>query len=37
MLVNDRDVLGLGVDTTPLDYGPSTEHMAHRIWLPAGG
>lgn len=37
MLANERDVLGLGVDTTSLDHGPSTEHMAHRIWLPAGG
>ena len=37
LLVNDRQVLGLGVDTTSLDHGPSTEHMAHRIWLPAGG
>lgn len=37
MLVDDRQVLGLGVDTTSLDHGPSTEHMAHRIWLPAGG
>lgn len=37
MLLTERDVLGLGVDTTSLDHGPSTEHMAHRIWLPAGG
>jgi kynurenine formamidase len=37
MLANERDVVGVGVDTTSLDHGPSTEHMAHRIWMPAGG
>jgi kynurenine formamidase len=37
MLVSSRDVLGLGVDTTSLDNGPSTEFLAHNTWLPAGG
>ena len=37
MLASDRDVLGLGVDTTSLDNGPSTEFPAHNTWLQAGG
>jgi kynurenine formamidase len=37
LLANHREVLGVGVDTASLDHGPSTEHMAHRTWLPAGG
>ena len=36
MLLEERNVIGLGVDTLSIDHGPSTEFPAHRAWLPAG-
>ena len=35
-LVNERDVVGIGVDTLSLDLGASREFGAHRSVLPAG-
>ncbi|MFO1036484.1 MAG: cyclase family protein [Geminicoccaceae bacterium] len=34
-LIEERDVLGLGVDTLSIDPGPSKEMRTHRTWLPA--
>jgi len=31
LLVAERRVAGLGIDTASIDYGPSTDFMAHRI------
>lgn len=31
LLVNERGVIGLGVDTASIDHGASTDFMAHRI------
>ncbi|MSU91640.1 cyclase family protein [Rhodobacteraceae bacterium 2CG4] len=36
MLIEDRQVAGLGVDTLSLDHGISTEFPTHRRWLPSG-
>lgn len=36
MLLEDRNVFGLGVDTLSIDHGPSTEFPTHRKWLPSG-
>jgi kynurenine formamidase len=36
MLLEERDVVGLAVDTLSIDHGPSTEFPTHRKWLPAG-
>lgn len=36
MLVEERDVAGLGVDTLSIDHGPSTDFPTHREWLPSG-
>ncbi len=36
MLLEERDVVGLGIDTLSLDHGPSTDFAAHCAWLPAG-
>jgi kynurenine formamidase len=35
MLLADRHVVGIGVDTLSLDYGPSIEFPVHRAWLPS--
>lgn len=35
-LVHERDVAGLGVDTLSLDFGPSKDFAAHKVWLEAG-
>jgi kynurenine formamidase len=36
MLLEERDVVGLAVDTLSIDYGPSTDYPTHHAWLPAG-
>jgi len=36
MLLEERDIVGPGVDTLSFDHGPSTDFPAHREWLPAG-
>jgi kynurenine formamidase len=36
MLLEDRRVTGLGVDTLSIDHGPSSDFPTHRKWLPAG-
>jgi kynurenine formamidase len=36
MLVNERDIVGIGVDTVSLDFGASTDFGAHLTVLPAG-
>lgn len=35
-LIEEAQVVGLGVDTLSLDYGPSREFESHRMWLPTG-
>jgi kynurenine formamidase len=35
-LLKERDVAGLAVDTLSLDFGPSKEFAAHKLWLGAG-
>ncbi len=35
-LLAEREVAGLGVDTLSLDFGPSKDFAAHRVWLGAG-
>jgi kynurenine formamidase len=35
-LVQERDVVGIGVDTLSLDHGPSTDFPTHLTVLPAG-
>jgi kynurenine formamidase len=34
-LLRERDVVGIGVDTLSLDFGPSKDFRTHRAWLPA--
>jgi kynurenine formamidase len=36
LLVNERDIVGIGVDTVSLDYGASTDFGTHLTVLPAG-
>jgi kynurenine formamidase len=36
MLLDERRVVGIGVDTLSVDIGPSTRFPVHRRWLPAG-
>ena len=36
MLIEDRSVVGLAVDTLPIDHGPSTDFLTHRRWMPSG-
>jgi kynurenine formamidase len=36
MLVNERSIVGIGVDTLSLDYGASTDFATHLTVLPAG-
>ncbi|MCU0511246.1 MAG: cyclase family protein [Anaerolineae bacterium] len=36
MLVTERDIVGAGVDTLSLDYGPSADFGAHYAFLGAG-
>lgn len=33
-LLSERDVVGIGVDTLSLDFGPSKDFKTHRTWLP---
>jgi kynurenine formamidase len=35
-LLGEREVAGLGVDTLSLDFGPSKDFAAHKVWLGAG-
>jgi kynurenine formamidase len=30
-LLDNRDIIGIGIDTLSIDYGPSTDFIAHRI------
>jgi kynurenine formamidase len=36
LLLEERNVHGIFVDTLSLDYGPSTDFPVHFSWLPAG-
>jgi kynurenine formamidase len=36
LLVGERNIVGAGVDTLSLDYGPSTDFASHLTFLPAG-
>ena len=36
MLVNEREIVGMGVDTVSLDFGASTDFGTHLTLLPAG-
>jgi kynurenine formamidase len=36
MMLAERDVKGIMVDTLSLDYGPSADFAVHYRWLPAG-
>jgi kynurenine formamidase len=35
-LMNERNVVGLAVDTLSLDHGPSKDFKVHYAWLPSG-
>lgn len=35
MLMEDAEVVGLGVDTLSIDHGPSSDFAAHYAWLPS--
>jgi kynurenine formamidase len=36
MMINDRNVVGMAVDTLSLDHGPSGDFKTHYTWLPTG-
>jgi Putative cyclase len=36
LLVNERDIVAIGVDTVSLDFGASTDFKTHLTVLPAG-
>jgi kynurenine formamidase len=36
MLVTEREIVGMGVDTVSLDFGASTDFGTHLTLLPAG-
>lgn len=36
MLIEEHDVIGMGVDTLSIDNGPSDSFPVHRHWLPSG-
>lgn len=36
MLIEERDVVGLAIDTISIDHGPTTDYSTHYKWLPAG-
>lgn len=36
LLINERNVIGIGVDTLSLDFGASTDFAVHYSWLPSG-
>lgn len=36
LLIEERDVVGVGVDTLSIDFGPSTDFGTHLTVLPAG-
>ena len=35
-LIQERQIVGLGVDTLSLDHGPAIDFLTHHIVLPAG-
>lgn len=35
-LLQERQIVGLAVDTLSLDHGPSRDYPTHRLWLPSG-
>jgi kynurenine formamidase len=35
-LLHEREVAGIGVDTLSLDFGPSKDFAAHKMWLGTG-
>ena len=35
-LIEERQIVGLAVDTLSLDHGPSRDFPVHRLWLPSG-
>lgn len=35
-LLEERNIIGLGVDTLSIDHGPSNDFPTHREWLPSG-
>ncbi|MEJ8573358.1 cyclase family protein [Microbaculum marinum] len=36
MMISDRKVVGMGVDTLSLDFGKSPDFKTHYTWLPTG-
>ncbi len=36
MLIKERNVMGIAVDTLSLDHGPSKDFKTHYAWLPSG-
>jgi kynurenine formamidase len=36
MLMKERQVVGMAVDTLSLDYGASKDFKTHYAWLPSG-
>ena len=36
MLIKERAVVGIAVDTLSLDHGPSKDFKTHYAWLPSG-
>jgi kynurenine formamidase len=36
MLMKERNVIGIAVDTLSLDHGPSKDFKTHYAWLPSG-
>ena len=36
LLMHERTVIGIGVDTLSLDFGASTDFAVHYAWLPSG-
>lgn len=36
LLLEERKIAGLGVDTLSVDIGPSTHFPVHKAWLPSG-
>ena len=36
MMMSERQIVGMAVDTLSLDYGPSADFEVHYAWLPSG-
>lgn len=36
MMIEERNVIGIAVDTLSLDYGQSKDFATHNLWLPSG-